>query len=152
MRRDWQTIAKRFATCPVRLAIVPDIPVLAQLLHWYSREVEFAEEIGYEQAVDVAGRMLNDQFMAVMILNDGSGFVVVNATSPEMWGSELDLHITHLFVHPESRSMRKSVSLLNSVYEMGKAVGASRIMGISQRGDGLYQMVADPVAVYEMRL
>jgi len=152
VKRDWASIAARFATCPVRIAIVPDIPLLAELLHWYSREVSFAEEIGFEQAVDVAGRMLKDPFMAVMLLCDESGMASATLTSPELWGNVVNVNIGHLFVRPECRGMRRAVSLLNSIYEMGKAIGAERIVGVSQRGDGLYSIVGDPVSVYELRL
>ena len=126
----------------IRRAEAADAAAVARLLHDFN--TEFGDPTpGVAALTERAGEMIAAEEMIVMLAGEGPEGLAQLRLRPSVWSGALDAYLEELYVAPAHRGRGIGRALLESVLEVARAQGATRIdLGTSETDTaaiGLYE-------------
>jgi ribosomal protein S18 acetylase RimI-like enzyme len=126
----------------IRRAEATDAAAVARLLHDFN--TEFGDPTpGVAALTERAGEMIAAEEMIVMLAGEGPEGLAQLRLRPSVWSGALDAYLEEVYVAPAHRGRGIGRALLESVLEVARAQGATRIdLGTSETDTaaiGLYE-------------
>ncbi len=126
----------------IRRAEAADAAAVARLLHDFN--TEFGDPTpGVAALTERAGEMIAAEEMIVMLAGEGPEGLAQLRLRPSVWSGALDAYLEEVYVAPAHRGRGIGRALLESVLEVARAQGATRIdLGTSETDTaaiGLYE-------------
>jgi len=126
----------------IRRAEAADAAAVARLLHDFN--TEFGDPTpGVAALTERAGEMIAAEEMIVMLAGEGPEGLAQLRLRPSVWSGALDAYLEEVYVAPAHRGRGIGRALLESVLEVARARGATRIdLGTSETDTaaiGLYE-------------
>ena len=126
----------------IRRAEAADAAAVARLLHDFN--TEFGDPTpGVAALTERAGEMIAAEEMIVMLAGEGPEGLAQLRLRPSVWSGALDAYLEEVYVAPAHRGRGIGRVLLESVLEVARAQGATRIdLGTSETDTaaiGLYE-------------
>ncbi len=126
----------------IRRAEAADAADVARLLHDFN--TEFGDPTpGVAALTERAGEMIAAEEMIVMLAGEGPEGLAQLRLRPSVWSGALDAYLEEVYVAPAHRGRGIGRALLESVLEVARAQGATRIdLGTSETDTaaiGLYE-------------
>jgi len=126
----------------IRRAEAADAAEVARLLHDFN--TEFGDPTpGVAALTERAGEMIAAEEMIVMLAGEGPEGLAQLRLRPSVWSGALDAYLEEVYVAPAHRGRGIGRALLESVLEVARAQGATRIdLGTSETDTaaiGLYE-------------
>ncbi len=126
----------------IRRAEAADAPGVARLLHDFNTEFDDPSP-GVPALTQRAGGLIAAGEMIVMLAGEGPEGLAQLRLRPSVWSGALDAYLEELYVVPVHRGRGIGRALLESVLEVARAQGATRIdLGTSETDTaaiGLYE-------------
>ena len=103
-----------------------DAPAVGRLLHGFN--TEYSEPTpGAEVLAERVARLLADDEMIVLLVDEGPDGLVQLRFRPSLWTGELDAHLEELYVVPARRGDGLGRALLDGAMSAAREAGATRM-------------------------